>query len=1314
MAYILPQVQVFQEFSVAPSTVVRNLNAFVFGPNYQLFRYSIATEKALIDIGTYDNDLDTAYSYPSQPAGSTVDTDYVALYMEHVWAEYLSISAGISNPLNMVGANERNKLRAAPVLDAPENGEATHAQFGADSLGYFTGGVDLPEYYYFWPVGGADVSGDWDATDYTSDLATESARLTYSSSEDVSGVMDIDKANTPLTALVFTAGPDGMQVDLDAGSGDGVMRQPKVITFGDGAHTFTVQMKVSSNSIMRAAIDAMIDDSLNTIVNIDAGAVGVALSWTPATRVLLVESAGVQTLAALRATMVADSDVAANFTIGTLTGAGSAAWATAVDEASVNVATGLDVALLSNGFRTRVLKNPYVFKTGNGIDRTSQFKTRDVQVGDRVRYSVVDSLAVTHTGTTKVVGFEADQTLAVTAAAANKSTNQATQAVNDLTTGLAIIAAGTDNQRDMDGVNTKLFGLSSAIKQYPGDMLNGLVGDTFDVEITVAGAAGTARANVVNDSGTYVRANVLIEATGADDGQLYIGANMYVNFDTGSGDPDALFKVADTYTFSTDVLAAFTALTSTEVVSAGTYTGLSDTTYLLEVLRGGVFDRAVTAMAGLTTTTGATLTPAVDWTAWSGGDVNDEYVLRCTTGGLLATAIFTLESQQGDTQTSVRFLSGVGTDVALGGRGLTADFTEAAGPLTYAAGDYWVIRLNGARPLVRVSDSAGIDSGASVVVADATSFTVGILGVSVTFAVNVNTEGGFATNGGLRLGDVYQIAATAVTDGALRTLVLADDLPAAVTPGLTTLDVANPTPSNFSIWLYLVQTATEIGTKKLQSAPDYNWVAAASAVTVNSAIAVQDATWAELDGSLPYLPVYTADMYLEYRALVTTHTGAIDSISDISDVVTTFGVVHTDNPLSLGVFNALSNSGNRAVYYMGVATDDLAGFSTVLDAATLTDVVYGLAPLSQDTTILTAVEAHVNAMSSETTKRWRIAFVGTDMETVDDVYTLATNPGSTEFYALVSDNPTAVGTQYTLVNFVDALGVPSVYTECLTDVVAGDQIRINYATDAWGSPTYQTYLVASVLTNTSLLLTTGLAAAVTIPSKVEVHHPMSVAEIATRVAATSAGFANRRVYHVFPDALNSGTLTETSEFAAAAVAGLCSSVIPQQGLTNIELNGFDDIPAVYSTFSLTQLNEMAESGTMIIMQDVEGGRIYIRHQVSTASLADNINTKELSVTKNLDSISYYFANRLASYIGRYNITPELLEILRTQIQDGLNFLGSQTNVGLIGPQLLFDTNTGTSEVLSVSVHPSLLDHVIIRVNLRLPYPLNVIELHLVV
>ena len=90
MAYVRPQLQVFQEFRQAPQNVVQNLNAFIFGPNYQLFRFAESAEKNLIGLGTYDKTTDTVFSYPNKPSGSTVDVDFAQLFAEDVLLRFFS------------------------------------------------------------------------------------------------------------------------------------------------------------------------------------------------------------------------------------------------------------------------------------------------------------------------------------------------------------------------------------------------------------------------------------------------------------------------------------------------------------------------------------------------------------------------------------------------------------------------------------------------------------------------------------------------------------------------------------------------------------------------------------------------------------------------------------------------------------------------------------------------------------------------------------------------------------------------------------------------------------------------------------------------------------------------------------------------------------------------------------------------------------------------------------------------------------------------------------------------------------------------
>lgn len=1301
--YILPQVQVFQEFRVLPTTTVKNLNAFVFGPHYQLFRYAQAAEKALIGLGAYDPANDASYSYPDQPAGSTVDTQYVQLYMDNVWAQYLAISAGSTNPLVQVDSLSRNKLRAAPVIAATKNYPGATG-VSITSGGYFVGHVGLPEDYYFYPTGGW-TGAAWGAGGYISDLLSEDGKLAYITSEDLTGTVSLLASDTPLTAGVTIQGPDGLVFDFDEGSGSSsTIRAPKTITIKKGAGTglLTITPKLTH---VKDFIDWAVDLAKPLQVNISLASSN-SVSWSAANKTLTITGA-TYTATALRAALVGDSDIAEYFTISAVSGTGTDVVDAAVDEAAVSVNTGADVDMVPYGYRIRITPNPYVFSTGNGTSHSSQFRNRGVQVGDKVRYTVTVG-ATPYTGETKVTGFEADQTLAVVATPSAKSSNAATQTATVISAGDAIVASGADNLRKFDGANTKVFPLDGTHLTYTGDLKAGVLSDTFNVEITTSGAAGTAEATVTNDSGTYYRTNVPIEINGSDDGQIYLGRNLYINFDAGTLE-DGVFQAGDTYTFTSDVKSAFTAISTSVMSSGGTYVGPSDTTYLVEVVRGGVFNRSVHATDGFNVPAVASvLVPSIDWSAWSGGDVTDEYVLRCTKAGAITTAQFSVTSLTGDDAGGIVF-GALATDVALGGRGLVAKFTSAGTP-AFTVGDSWVIKVNACRPQVKIYDTAGIDQGTYVTVNDATDIDLGGYGATMQFAANTNTEGGFVTDGGLAKGDVFYVAATASADGALRTIVLADDLPTQAVTGIADDGTYNFEPDNFGVWLYLVQNSNAIDSKKLQVSGEYNWTASESTVDVNKAIYVTDASWLDVNGDEVYIPVYKGDMYLQYRALLADYTDTIHFISDISAVSTELGTVSPDNPLAQGVYNALTNSGDRGVYFIAAASNDLAGFSGCLDKASLTDTVYAFAPMTRDREILNTIQAHVAAMSSETVKRWRIGFFGTEMPTNVAVYNKAKNPGGLEFYATIEDNPAVASTQYTYLKFTTAAGAPSPYTQVLTDVKVGDSVRISYATDAWGVAVYDTYKVAALKSNTSLILSTGPVSAIGTPTKVEVWHDYSVSEMANAVAAISSSFASRRIYHVFPDRLGAYGVTQTSEFGAAAVAGLCSSVAPQQGLTNIEIQGFDDLPLVYSTFNRDQLNTMAGAGTLIIMQDVAGGAIYIRHQVSTATPDGNLNTTELSITKNLDSISYYFAGRLAPYIGKYNVTPDLLIVLNTQITDGLLFLGSRTAVGLLGPQITLE---GTS-LTYLKQHPTLKDHVLCSVDLNLPAPFNVMELHLVV
>jgi hypothetical protein len=1544
MAYIQPQVQVFQEFSQLPQSVVANLNAFVFGPNYRLMRYAQASEKALIGLGAYDPDTDTAYDYPNQPSGSVIDLDYVKLYMEDVWALYATVSSASTTKLAAVSPAALNKLRAIPRVENTEE-PATTDGVVLDASGYVYDSPSLPETLYVVPDGG-DVGDAWSRM-AASPVAVAAGHawtagdlaMTYrSESEGQTGTLSAPAADTPLTSGATVQGPYGVVFDMDVGTraaglvvyetdsqagqptstdsitiagqaftfmtipvdadydvligataratydnlkakvhaadltdtyeivhaygattatgnvwiiGDGAVgstfavaaaggiddadvysefefaavRQPTVLTFQNTAGTASFTMTVDPDTLGNS-IDRAIDDSTPLRVTYSFAS-ALASAFASATRICSIEiEESVTTLGELRAELVADSDIAAAFAIGELDANDADETVDlVVDETGSPVTADWTIQMIRDAYRTKVFPNDITWATGNGFSNSTHFKSRGVQVGDRVRYSVVGADSLTYEGSTQVAALEADTLSAKINPPTFDTNNNATQTGTELIphTGADIVVAGADNVVACAGAKTKVYALSDSNLYYAGDYSAGALEDTYTITITHAGAAGTARCTVSTASGAYLRTLVPISTINWDDtdsdtmAMVDLGNNLWaVLHHTGVS---LEFQLADTYTFSSAIATPWTAISSARLSVAGAYTGAVDTTYMLNVVRGGVFDRTSNVVDGLhnpntlsidysgqvaqatdgdTVTVGgivfefdddasvsgtntrvdisASASIEADWTlmvasinasaaavyasqdttadsvtvrgsyvavngssashsdagveyrvyqlqlvsvvdfdAWSIGDADDEYVLRCTQAGTVANAQFTLESQRGDTQSLIEFAgTGVGNVETAGTAGLSLYFDNESETPTISVGDYWVVRVNATRPRVQITDTAGVDQGTYEVIDNGTSFHVGLYGIEATFASNPNTEGGFCPNGGLVTGDIFYVQADAAADGPIKTLVLADDLPTAVTTGLAIDDSgavatysSNYSPSLFTANLYLVQSAAEISAEKLQSPPDFNYVATSDDITVNDDIAVQDASWTELDGTMPYLPVYAGTMYAEYRALLGDYADAIYSLSDIGDVVTELGVVHPDNPLAQGVYNALLNSGDQSVYFMAVPTDDLAGYSAVLDQAAKTDVVYGFAPLTQDLTILAAVEAHINDLSGAENKRWRIGFVGTELPVETVVYDSTTfTPAGTAWLATVSDDPAVAGTQNTVVDLTN--GTPT----CVADVAVGDEVRLNFATDAWGAETYDTYEVARVVSNTKVILSTGTAAPITVAAKVELWRPNSTAQIATAVAARASAFGDRRIYHVFPGVAYADTTLQTSEFIAAAIAGLTSSVPPQQGLTNISVTGFTDLPSVYGTYTRDQLNEMAGSGAFILMQDMAGGEIYIRHQVSSATADGNLMTTELNVTKNLDAISYYFAEMLKPFIGRYNITPELLTVLRTQVKGGLNYMASDhTGAGLLGPMVVGGENTA---IRSLEQHPTLQDQVVIVVDLQLPLPMNVIQLRLVV
>jgi hypothetical protein len=132
---------------------------------------------------------------------------------------------------------------------------------------------------------------------------------------------------------------------------------------------------------------------------------------------------------------------------------------------------------------------------------------------------------------------------------------------------------------------------------------------------------------------------------------------------------------------------------------------------------------------------------------------------------------------------------------------------------------------------------------------------------------------------------------------------------------------------------------------------------------------------------------------------------------------------------------------------------------------------------------------------------------------------------------------------------------------------------------------------------------------------------------------------------------------------------------------------------------------MAGSGTWIVTRD-NNGTIFNRHAVTTGA-SDDINQREESVTRNVDSISYRFKDYLKPFIGVTNVTPTMQETIQGGIIKLIRTLQSERVTNQLGGQLIDAT------IDRFFVSPIFKDRYVVYLSLEVPYALNTIEIHLV-
>lgn len=226
-----------------------------------------------------------------------------------------------------------------------------------------------------------------------------------------------------------------------------------------------------------------------------------------------------------------------------------------------------------DGFRNRLRCATLAFQTANGTSRSAVFRERDVKVGDHVKVTGTDLDDETLVFNAKVSGFVADP-VAAAVDASEDDDNQATVSAGATVTAVS----GNTNTTALESGDVDASAYDGAADGDVEDVYTVEVLSTVPLLVSITSASG-------NDDVASLAVTVDEEADLGTRGATFtLGA--------GSG-------LAVGQAWEVAVRGTFTAVTAT---AAGTYTGLEDTTYVIEVTKGGDF--ADSPKISVSTTTG--------------------------------------------------------------------------------------------------------------------------------------------------------------------------------------------------------------------------------------------------------------------------------------------------------------------------------------------------------------------------------------------------------------------------------------------------------------------------------------------------------------------------------------------------------------------------------------------------------------------------------------------------------------------------------------------------------------------------------------
>lgn len=426
--------------------------------------------------------------------------------------------------------------------------------------------------------------------------------------------------------------------------------------------------------------------------------------------------------------------------------------------------------------------------------------------------------------------------------------------------------------------------------------------------------------------------------------------------------------------------------------------------------------------------------------------------------------------------------------------------------------------------------------------------------------------------------------------------------------------------------------------------------------------------------------------------------GLID-IGDQKDIENKLGVIHPDNPIAL-MADMVTRSGlstsNKVFFARAVSSDTLSGYQEALDDLETEDVYY-LVPASQDKAVIDVFKAHVAAQSQPENKHERVLLASTAIATFDTIIPSSDNVAVPQG-TITALNPDRIST-----SSPSDIDWGSVKPGMVVKVLASQDVDATVVEERRISEVNAASGYATVLSDFS----TDLVG--TVWFKIDTF-PRTRLQQAEEWRDEAKAYGDKRLMLIRPDEVEITYTDKTgvrprdldirvpSYYACAVFAGLASSLPPQQPMTNMPVPGINELFHSNGYFTPDQLNTIAEGGNNILIQPTRNASPQSRHQQTTD--VSTIETREFSIVRIVDFVSKFFRNSLRPYIGKHNITSELLTqlrgtceaILRTLVDDSVLRQGSR--------------------LMALFQDPDQPDSIIVEVSLNVPYPVNRIVVRL--